>query len=99
MFTSQVPCCISCCWLTFRRFVRVHWDTAPRYLTADIGSVLVGFCFVRMAAWAARRKRTLSPEQAVRQLRITVRLTSAVSALFFLWASPSTPTATPTAKA
>ncbi len=85
MFTSQVPMLYFMLLVNVSAICYIHWDTAPRYLTADIGSVLVGFCFVRMAAWAARRKRTLSPEQAVRQLRITVRLTSAVSALFFLW--------------
>ena len=85
MFTSQVPMLYFMLLVNVSAICYIHWDTSPWYLTADIGSVLVGFCFVRMAAWAARRKRTLSPEQAVRQLRITVRLTSAVSALFFLW--------------
>jgi diguanylate cyclase (GGDEF)-like protein len=85
MFTSQVPMLYFMLLVNVSAICYIHWDTAPRFLTADIGTVLIAFCFVRMAAWAARRKRTLSPEQAVRQLRITVRLTSAVSALFFAW--------------
>ena len=85
VFASQVPL------LYFMLLVNVvalsctHLRTAPPILTVVCSGLLAIFCAVRISMWIWTGQRTLSADQAVRRLKMTVVLSGVVTLLFLAW--------------
>ncbi len=63
-----------------------HAHTAPPALTVIAPALLTCACLVRAVFWLRQTKRSMSGDQAIRRLRMTMRLVPLLGILFTSWA-------------
>ncbi|GAB4525002.1 MAG: EAL domain-containing protein [Roseibium sp.] len=62
-----------------------HYDVAPAYLTVGVLVPMIAVTLLRMVAWMRARSIVPGPDEAIRKMRQTVVLGSAISAIYIAW--------------
>jgi diguanylate cyclase (GGDEF)-like protein len=85
-FSKQVPLLYLVLVANTIGLAATHLDSAPAALAILAPAVLCVVCAIRVATWWRVGERVVSAEQAVRKLRMTVKLVVVLGAAFVAWA-------------
>ncbi len=84
-FSKQIPLLYAILTVNALGLAATHAQTAPLLLTLAIPLVLCVLCYLRGMYWWRLDVTTLTPQQAVGRLRMTMRFVACLGAIFCAW--------------